>query len=164
MSKNLFVKCSKRPDVPSLGQKIGFQNIGVSAYRWPYRTTSVLNSLKIYKISKMNHSKLPMPTHIRYPLYVFAGKMIQIRLIKLKETVNKKDDTGNTPLHYAVKYNSLKVVKILLENGARLDIWNNDGDLPHTQSLSCMDPVYCCYDFGYPEICVANKACKFLIF
>ena len=109
---------------------------------------------------------LQTPWHIRYPLHnlCICGEDDSDTIDKIKELlkdstgiVNKKDDTGNTPLHFAVKYNSLKVVKILLENGASLDIKNNDGDLPQTQPLHCMDPVYCCYPLGNPEICVNNQ-------
>ena len=47
------------------------------------------------------------------------------------EIINSPDRTyGNTPLHWAAHKGYTDVMKILLERGARLDIKNNDGELP----------------------------------
>lgn len=39
-------------------------------------------------------------------------------LIKHKYPVNIQDSNGLTPLHYAISYNNLFIIKLLLENGA----------------------------------------------
>ena len=44
--------------------------------------------------------------------------------------INKKNEEGNTPLHIALKKNYLDIIGILLENKARLDVPNNEGEIP----------------------------------
>ena len=35
-----------------------------------------------------------------------------------KKKLNKKDNENTTALHYAVRYNHMSIVKLLIENGA----------------------------------------------
>jgi len=44
--------------------------------------------------------------------------------------VNVKDHAGNTPLHYAARYNNLDVIHILYVAGAEVDIQNDMGQTP----------------------------------
>lgn len=44
--------------------------------------------------------------------------------------LNEIDGLGNSPLHYAVKYNRLPAVKLLLAKGAVPDVKNNEGFTP----------------------------------
>jgi palmitoyltransferase len=47
-----------------------------------------------------------------------------IYLLSLGMDPNAKDINGNTPLHYAVKYNQIRIIKKLLQNGAKKNIIN----------------------------------------
>ena len=44
--------------------------------------------------------------------------------------VNQKDAGGNTPLHYAARYNNCKVAEYLLKAGAEVDERNNHDQTP----------------------------------
>eukprot|EP00658_Telonema_sp_P-2_P068353 TRINITY_DN5728_c0_g1_i4.p1 TRINITY_DN5728_c0_g1~~TRINITY_DN5728_c0_g1_i4.p1 ORF type:complete len:132 (-),score=33.21 TRINITY_DN5728_c0_g1_i4:132-527(-) len=43
---------------------------------------------------------------------------------------NKKNETGNTPLHLAARNGSLECIRLLAEAGAVLDKHNDSGDTP----------------------------------
>jgi ankyrin repeat protein len=47
-----------------------------------------------------------------------------IYLLSLGMDPNAQDINGNTPLHYAVKYNQIRIIKKLLQNGAKKNIIN----------------------------------------
>lgn len=50
------------------------------------------------------------------------GDLVKVNdLIERKYPLNRFDDLGNTPLHYAVQHNRLEVVKRLLEAGANVN-------------------------------------------
>ena len=51
-------------------------------------------------------------------------------LIKQFANVNGRNDSGDTPLHYAVQHNDNSIIKILLENGADRHIQNKKGLTP----------------------------------
>lgn len=51
-------------------------------------------------------------------------------LIRLGSDVNAVDRYGNTALHWAVNYEMVEVVKILIEKGAKVDAKNNDRYTP----------------------------------
>ena len=44
--------------------------------------------------------------------------------------VNKQNEEGNTPLHIAASKRNMKIIKILLDHKAKLDIPNKDGEIP----------------------------------
>jgi ankyrin repeat protein len=44
--------------------------------------------------------------------------------------INTPDDSGNTPLHRAVRKNNVKLVKILIEHGANVNAKDKQGDTP----------------------------------
>ena len=44
--------------------------------------------------------------------------------------LNIQNNEGNTPLHLALKYKHDKVIKILMDNKAALDIPNSNGEIP----------------------------------
>ncbi|AZL15976.1 ankyrin repeat domain-containing protein [Rickettsiales endosymbiont of Stachyamoeba lipophora] len=52
------------------------------------------------------------------------------QLIKLKANIDSKAEAanGNTPLFLAVTYGYIEIAKILRDNGAKINIQNNDGD------------------------------------
>ena len=52
------------------------------------------------------------------------------KMIEFGENVNKTSN-GKTPLMYAARYNRAEIVKLLLNNGAKLDIKDSSG---HTAS------------------------------
>lgn len=51
--------------------------------------------------------------------------------------VNAKDDSGNTPLHYAAKNEKTEVCRFLLEHGANVDATNEHGRTPLHETASC---------------------------
>ena len=48
----------------------------------------------------------------------------------VQELINSKDEKGSTPMHYAAKGNNLEIVKVLKENGAKIDEPNELGVTP----------------------------------
>ena len=61
-------------------------------------------------------------------------------LLKRGADVNFRDDLDSTPLMCAVtylhKYHSLKMVQLLLDNGASVDIWDNTGTTAMRYAIS----------------------------
>ena len=65
---------------------------------------------------------------------LIANALIEDDLIKVliskeltRDDLNKKDQGGNTPLHFASAYGRLEIVKFLLENKADPSLKNNEG-------------------------------------
>ena len=54
--------------------------------------------------------------------------------------VNVKDHAGNTPLHYAARYNNLDVIHILYVAGAEVDAQNNNGQTPLHLAFQAYQP------------------------
>ena len=75
--------------------------------------------------------------HMGWPLLVIACRGdkgehpldIQ-RLLKLGADINVRNHKGKTALHYAAKAGFLKVIELLIENGATLDAPDKDGETP----------------------------------
>ena len=44
--------------------------------------------------------------------------------------INKQNVDGDTPLHLAVRNKNMKIIKILLDHKAKLDIPNKEGEIP----------------------------------
>lgn len=53
-----------------------------------------------------------------------------------KENINERDHNGNTPLMWAALFGNEKMVRILLENGASLNLQNDKGETALFLSLS----------------------------
>jgi len=53
--------------------------------------------------------------------------------------VNQVDYEGNTPLHWAVQFYKVKIVKELLEHNAQMDLKNKKGDMPINILLQRVD-------------------------
>ncbi len=51
--------------------------------------------------------------------------------------VNAKDDSGNTPLHYAARSKKTEVCRFLLEHGANVDATNKQGRTPLHETALC---------------------------
>ena len=61
--------------------------------------------------------------------------------MKYGADVNAMDDWGSTPLHYAAFsgwHGRPDVIRRLVENGARLDVRDEDGQTPLHESVRCM--------------------------
>jgi hypothetical protein len=65
---------------------------------------------------------------------IYTAQLVQL-FIKNGADVNQKDNEGNTPLHWAVKFGSPQIVKILLDNKAQLDLKNNNNCMPINLAL-----------------------------
>ena len=56
-----------------------------------------------------------------------------LTLLNQGNSPNVQDDKGNTPLHYALHYGHVEVVKLLLESDANLHCLNHEGKTPLDQ-------------------------------
>ena len=65
--------------------------------------------------------------------------------------INIQNKEGNTPLHLALKNKHNKVIKILMEKKAALDIPNSDGEIPFDYFTPDMKR-----DYGVDKILVIN--------
>lgn len=86
------------------------------------------NSVSIKDNSELNEEEIQYgitETHLRSALNR-RDKLIKV-LAEEDIDVNVKDKGGNTPLHYASRYNNLEIIDILCEAGADVDIPNNNG-------------------------------------
>lgn len=95
----------------------------------------ILNDLKIsdYLTAELNAHEIKS---IKKNL-TMEGKLIKLeRLITAKgghslfKYINRPDCFGYTPIHYAVKENHTKVVELLVEKGADLNLVTDHGDTP----------------------------------
>lgn len=67
-----------------------------------------------------------------YPVHT-AISSSRFTLAKIRFTANeldRKDSDGNTPLHLAVRMQSLEMVEFLISKGCNVNISNNSGDTP----------------------------------
>ena len=69
--------------------------------------------------------------------------------------LNIQNNEGNTPLHLALKYKHDKVIKILMDNKAALDIPNSNGEIPFDYFTSEQKREY-----GIDKIIVLNPTKK----
>lgn len=83
----------------------------------------------------------------RYPLWRKAGKAdgkqitADIRsslalLLKYDADPNSRDELGNTPLHWVLRYGDAQMVSLLIDNGACVFLENNDGQRLINRSMS----------------------------
>lgn len=67
-----------------------------------------------------------------HPLHYFAaiGNNTEIKTCIFHHTyaINEKDEIGWTPLFYAFRWDNMDAAQMLLENGAQINICDNDGD------------------------------------
>ena len=64
---------------------------------------------------------------------VWGVKFRVSRVLNENISPNAIDEFGNTPLHYALYYGHVDVVKLLLESGANLHYCNHTGKTPVDQ-------------------------------
>src|SRR5690606_32712111 len=83
-------------------------------------TTAVVNS----NVSEFVKSK---PTVSPFCMSIVKGDIETVKkLIELGADVNEKSN-GLTPAMYAAKYNRVEILKLLVENGAKLDVKSEKG-------------------------------------
>lgn len=84
--------------------------------------------LEIYNIKGAEYLQDIVKTSnlISYAINSACYKLAHV-LIQNKEGVNKLDETGRTPIFYAVSKNKIEFVKSLIEAGAYLNITDNEG-------------------------------------
>lgn len=74
-------------------------------------------------------------TSLHYAILYGSNDKVVQRLILGKAKVNVIDEVGNTPLHYIVMKNcgnkEIRVINVLLQNGANLRRQNNRGETPY---------------------------------
>ncbi|XP_071582418.1 uncharacterized protein [Temnothorax nylanderi] len=94
----------------------------------------VVNALlnKGADVNKINNNQGVTPLYLAIQN---GHKNIVEILLKVKDiNINVKTDNGVTQLHSAAKngnnFNNKNVIKVLLENGAHIDVKNNDGKTP----------------------------------
>lgn len=68
-------------------------------------------------------------------LHIAAGNsdlvtLVEIMLNEKTTAIDKKDLDGNTPLHEAAYFDSLKAAKLLIHAGAKVNAHNNQGETP----------------------------------
>lgn len=99
----------------------------------PVQCAAFYSSTKCYFYLK-SQAPYISPSETKLSLIHFAaagGNEIIINSILQDITkLNEIDAFGNSPLHYAAKYDRLNAVKILLEKGAVPDVKNNEGYTP----------------------------------
>jgi ankyrin repeat protein len=65
--------------------------------------------------------------------------------------INKQNKDGQTPLHLALKNKNMEIIGILLDNKAKLNIPNNEGEIPFDYFTSDMKK-----QFGLEKTMVIN--------
>lgn len=86
------------------------------------------NDLKLAEYIKQNNIEIEVPERIKD--IISLGRLDLLKILNKYKflNVNKKDDHGNTPLFYAVKYSKDKIIKFLIECGSDYNIVNNFGE------------------------------------
>lgn len=89
------------------------------------------NSISTHDTSELNKEEIEYgitELHLRAAL----NRRDKLKKVLAEEEfdVNVKDHAGNTPLHYAARYNNLDIIHILYVAGAEVDIQNNKGQTP----------------------------------
>ena len=74
--------------------------------------------------------------YIKLLLYLLNCSENSLKEVLIYEYIHRIDRiNGNTPLIYAIKYNTFNIVKLLLENGATVSNINNNGENAFTVAL-----------------------------
>ncbi|KAG6618379.1 TKL protein kinase [Phytophthora cinnamomi] len=75
--------------------------------------------------------------------------------------VNVADDAGRSPFHFAFEEEQVDVICLLIENGADLDLADEDGDNVDKTNKRGNTPLMCAAKSGHNEVAellVANEA------
>lgn len=79
----------------------------------------------------MNYSEFGDKREVRIADYVALGNYDDVKkLIDARYDVNEKDEEGNTPAIIAASRNDFKMLKMLVDAGAKLNVTNDNGDSP----------------------------------
>ncbi|WP_108112929.1 ankyrin repeat domain-containing protein [Kordia periserrulae] len=79
-------------------------------------------STETYKVKVTNVTKVNS-----FCIAIAKGDFETVKkMIQFGENVNKISN-GKTPLMYAARFNRVEIIKLLLENGAKVDIKDNQG-------------------------------------
>lgn len=79
----------------------------------------------------MNYSEFGDKREVKIADYVALGAYDDVKkLIAAHYDVNEKDNEGNAPVIIAASRNDFKMLKMLVEAGAKLNVTNDNGDSP----------------------------------
>jgi len=138
--------------------KYGRTPLHIASFYSRFEAIHLLLSQKASLSVKDNNGFTPMDIYINSysssPLawYVLIGdENSLVKEIKTnKDKINYQDKNGNTPLHLAISFMNINIVKILLQNNADPTIRNNSGksciDLAQdTKNMNIIKTVYTYY-------------------
>lgn len=90
-------------------------------------TITTLNARTHVVIAHANEMVKPNTTVNPFCLSIAKGDLVTVKkLIELGNDVNEKSN-GMTPAMYAARYNRVEILKLLVENGAKLDVKSDQG-------------------------------------
>jgi FOG: Ankyrin repeat len=72
-------------------------------------------------------------------LACMRGDQVSAKQLISQNTVNQKDKSGDTPLHFAIRSRSTDIAKMLIVAGAKVDEKNNLGDTPLNEVINIFD-------------------------
>jgi ankyrin repeat protein len=133
---NALVEYHQRQDesTSSLKNKSKGEDDGNDSDGSDYSQNSVA---RLVDITDSKHGQTPLFSAIKYVTVVqrlTSGRYRKIEAVKylvdkLHANVNSRDYMRETPLHHAAKSGLKSIVEFLLDNGARTDLENKDGQL-----------------------------------
>lgn len=101
-------------------------------------TIGVIDSKKViikkkYEEKKIQLSELILSNRFGEPIDL---KAIKKRVASHPQEVNERDYNDIPPIFYAAQENNYEVVKLLIENGAEIDVQDKYGNTPLLQAIS----------------------------
>ena len=88
-------------------------------------------SLSFFKLKLQSERPSPLRrTPLHYAALWDLHSIVEPLVNEHSQDVNSRDFTYSTPLHLASEFGSLEVARMLIERGASVSTWNNDGQTP----------------------------------